>query len=87
MSEVVAMSRCLQCAGELVSNRQGGFVCKYCGTVYHGKIEGYNEEIKELISLRQMREFIKAEEICEELGITKERVRQIKEQCLKILRS
>lgn len=67
MSEVVAMSRCLQCAGELVSNRQGGFVCKYCGTVYHGKIEGYNEEIKELISLRQMREFIKAEEICEEL--------------------
>lgn len=67
MSEMVAMSRCLQCAGELISNRQGGFVCKYCGTTYHGKVEGYNEEIKEIISLRQKREFIEAEEICGEL--------------------
>ena len=65
MSELVAMTKCTQCAGELVPNRQGGYVCKYCGTVYHGVVEGYNEEIEEIIKLRQMREFIKAEEACE----------------------
>ena len=59
---------CLQCGGDLqVDARTGVLTCIYCGRQYHDGVEGISHDIKEIVSRRQMREFIQAEELCRNL--------------------
>lgn len=60
--------RCLQCGGALNTDaRTGKPVCQYCGTEYKGTDKDLSYELQSIVSRRQMREFIQAEELCHEL--------------------
>ena len=60
--------RCLQCGGALNTDaRTGKPACQYCGTEYKGTDKDLSYELQSIVSRRQMREFIQAEELCHEL--------------------
>ena len=68
MSKLVTMQRCLQCGGTLIEDTQTGvFSCEYCGTQHMAPRIEISQELSEIVSRRQMREFIQAEELCREV--------------------
>lgn len=68
MSELKTLEVCLQCGGELQADpRTGVLECIYCHRKHVGGTESFSDELKRIVEQRQLREFIKAEELCEEL--------------------
>ncbi len=59
--------KCLQCGGDIIIGKNGVPVCKYCGTEYRDNVGGYSEKLERIVEMRQLREFIKAEEMCSAL--------------------
>ena len=60
--------RCLECGGDLKPGvRTGIMTCIYCGREYPKEVAGFEDALQEIANQRQLREFIKAEELCEEL--------------------
>ncbi|MBQ8725854.1 MAG: toll/interleukin-1 receptor domain-containing protein [Clostridia bacterium] len=68
MSELKTLEVCLQCGGELQADpRTGVLECIYCHRKHVGGTESFSDDLKRIVEQRQLREFIKAEELCEEL--------------------
>ena len=59
------VEKCLSCGGEIeVDRRTGKPTCTYCGREYASDVKSFTPELKEIARLRQLREFIQAEERC-----------------------
>ena len=67
MSENKDIRRCLSCGGDLEPNAKGIMECIYCHREYPKEVSGFDAELQDIVTQRQLREFIKAEELCEEL--------------------
>ena len=68
MSDIQMNERCLQCGGTLKPNPRTGFIeCIYCHRQYRDTTNTSDEEIQEIAKQRQLREFIKAEELAADL--------------------
>ena len=66
MSEII--KECLHCGGTIEINAKTGIpTCIYCGRQYKDSVGDLSGELREIVSHRQMREFIQAEERCAEL--------------------
>ena len=62
------LTECLHCGGALAPHPKTGILtCKYCRREYKDALDEFSYELKEIVSRRQMREFIQAEELCREL--------------------
>lgn len=68
MNEVKKMEKCIECGSPHLAPdpRTGIFVCQSCKRQYPNSVESFSEEINEISRLRQLREFIKARDLCEE---------------------
>lgn len=59
------IQKCLTCGGELQANARTGIpTCIYCGRAYRNAVDSYSGKLSEITNRRQVREFIKAEELC-----------------------
>ena len=68
MDELTKKDCCIVCGGDLQPDPRTGIpTCIYCGRQYKDATEGFSAELQEISNLRQLREFIKAEELCEGL--------------------
>ena len=68
MSDIEKRERCLECGGDIeVNPRTGVPECIYCHRVYKSGVISYDDDLQEVANQRQLREFIKAEELCEAL--------------------
>ena len=68
MSDIEKRERCLECGGDIEVNPRTGIPeCIYCHRVYKSGVNSYDGDLQEIANQRQLREFIKAEELCEEL--------------------
>lgn len=61
------IKKCLQCGGDIIIGKNGIPTCKYCGTEYEDGVSGYSGALERIVEARQLREFIKAEEMCANL--------------------
>ncbi len=62
------ITKCLTCGGELKPNARTGIpTCVYCGRAYRSGAESCSAELADITNRRQIREFIKAEELCKAL--------------------
>lgn len=65
------ITKCTTCGGDLVPDPRTGIpTCIFCGRQHKKDVDDYSLELKEIVRLRQMREFSQAEELCKELQRT-----------------
>lgn len=61
------ITKCLTCGGELAQNASSGaYVCKSCKRVYPKRSKSYFEDLKNITAYRQVKDFERAYQLCEE---------------------